>query len=172
MKTEPIELLTNKIVKEYNEQPLGWTVLTDLKGNMLVLGPKEGYMLKVVPLNPQEHTGVGVKIDTSHEMKRVVEGAPSYGFRPLSRTQAKKLLGSLRHTERQQSIVSEILKSNPIPLPKLEENRPDALLSGPILAHPDLSAISESQRELESKLAVEAEKLFRKRYPYRAAIYG
>jgi hypothetical protein len=172
MKTEPIESLTNKIVKEYNKQPLGWTVLTDFMGNMLVLGPKEGYMLKMVPLNPQEQMGVGARIDSLREMKRVVEGAPSYGFRPLSRTQSKKLLDGLHHTERQQRIVSEILKSNPIPLPNLEESRPDAVLTGPVLAHPDLSAISESQRELESKLAVEAEKLFRKRYPHRAAIYG
>ncbi len=92
MVTEPIESLMPKIMKRYNSRPVGWNVLRDYKGNFLVLGPSDGYMLKMIPLNPQEHIGVGIKIDDSYEMRRLVEGAPSYGFRPLSTNQTERLV--------------------------------------------------------------------------------
>jgi len=72
--TEPIESLMPKIMNRYNNRPVGWNVLTDYKGNLLVLGPSDGYMLKMIPLNPQEHTGVGMKIDNPKEIRRFVEG--------------------------------------------------------------------------------------------------
>jgi len=55
---------------------------------------------------------------------------------------------------------------------ELEKKRPNAVLTGPVIAHLDLSTISKSQKELELKLTIEAEKLFRNKYPHRAAIYG
>jgi hypothetical protein len=55
---EPIESLMNKIMNRYDGRPIGWNVLTDYKGNVLVLSPKEGYMLKMVSINPKKHTGV------------------------------------------------------------------------------------------------------------------
>jgi hypothetical protein len=54
----------------------------------------------------------------------------------------------------------------------LEKKKPKAVLNGPFIGHPDLSTISESQRELEAKLKIESLKLFKKKYPYRASIYG
>jgi len=54
---------------------------------------------------------------------------------------------------------------------EIEKERPNAVLSGPIIAHPDLSTISKSQRELESKLRIGAGKLFRQKYPHRAEMY-
>ncbi|MCK4434696.1 hypothetical protein KAU92_04335, partial [Candidatus Bathyarchaeota archaeon] len=68
---------------QYNKKPEGWTVLIDRKGNMLILNPRVGYRLKLVPLNPREYTGVGVKLNSLNEMQKVTEGVPSYGFRPL-----------------------------------------------------------------------------------------
>ncbi|MFH0896421.1 MAG: hypothetical protein V1850_00025 [Candidatus Bathyarchaeota archaeon] len=171
MSAEPIESLANKIMDRYNQQPVGWTVLTDFKGNVLVLGPEEGYMLKMVTINPQEHTGVGVKLASLHEMRNLVEGAPPYGFRPLSRVQAAELQNSFCHSEKQNRLVSEILERDPLPMWELEKQRPNAVLSGPMIAHPDLSTISKSQKELEAKLTIEAQKLFREKYPHRAAIY-
>jgi len=64
---------------------------------VLVLGPNEGYMLKMVPISPQEYTGVGMKIDSLSEIRMLVEGAPPYGFRPLSSMQSEELLNSFRH---------------------------------------------------------------------------
>jgi len=46
--TEPIESLMPKIMNQYNNRPEGWSVLTDYKGNLLVLGPNDGYMLRTI----------------------------------------------------------------------------------------------------------------------------
>ena len=172
MVTEPIESLLPKIIKRYNRCPVGWNVLRDYKGNFLVLGPSDGYMLKLIPLNPQEQTGVGMEIDDSDELRRLVEGAPLYGFRPLSTKQTERLVNSFRQGEKQHSLISKLLEKNPVSIPELEEKKPTAVLGGPFIDHPDLSTISESQRKLEAKLKIESLKLFKKKYPYRASIYG
>ena len=172
MVTEPIESLIPKIFKQYNDRPVGWNVLRDYKGNVLVLGPDDGYMLKMVPLNPQEFTGVGMKIDDSNDMRGLVEGAPSYGFRPLSTKQTERLVNSFRQGEKQHRLISKLLEKKPISIPELKKKKPKSVLGGPFIGHPDLSTISESQRELETKLKIESLKLFKKKYPYRASIYG
>ena len=171
MSTEPIESLINRIMSQYNKKPEGWTVLSDNKGNVLVLGPKEGYRLKLISLNPQEYTGVGIRIDGLEEMRSVVEGVPSYGFRPLSSRETKELLDTV-HQGAQSNLINRLLEMKPVPTWELQRKRPNAVLSGPVIAHPNLSTISKRQRELESKLAIETDKLFRKKYPHRAAIYG
>jgi hypothetical protein len=55
---EPIKSLMNEIMSQYNGRPIDWNVLTDYKGNVLILGPKEGYMLKMVSINPKKYTGL------------------------------------------------------------------------------------------------------------------
>ena len=171
MSTEPVEMLVNKIMDRYNKHPAGWTVLRDFKGNVLVTGPKEGYMLKIIMINPQEYTGIGVKINSPRELRTLVEESPGFGYRPLTNMQAEELLNSFRHSGRQNRLVSEIFERKPVSTLEIEKKRPNAVLSGPILAHPDLSTISKSQRELESKLRIGAEKLFRQKYPHRAEMY-
>jgi hypothetical protein len=172
MVTEPIESLMPKIVKHYNNHPGGWNVLIDYKGNILILGPSEGYMLKLIPLNPQKHTGVGIKINDLNEMQRLVVGAPSYGFRPLSIRQRESILDSFRQGEDQHKLISKLLEKNPISIPELEKKKPNVVLRGPLIGHPDLSTISESQRELEAKLKIESLKLFKRKFPFRSSIYG
>lgn len=169
---EPIESLASKIMSQYNRDPEGWTVLTDYRGNVLVIGPKAGYRLKLIPLNPQEYTGVGVRIDGLKKMKRTLERDPSYGFRPLSSMEAKELLNASHQGHVQSKLIGKLLEMKPVPTWELDKEKPEAVLSGPIIAHPNLSAISRSQRELEAKLASEANKLFRRKYPQRAAIYS
>ncbi len=171
MSAEPIESLISKIMRQYDRKPEGWTVLTDHKGNVLILGPKTGYRLKMIPLSPQEYTGVGMKVDGLEEMRRVAEGVPSYGFRPLSRTEAEELLKTVQ-IGAQSKLIDRLLSVKPVPTWELRERRPGAVLGGPVIAHPDLSAISKSQRELEARLSLEADKVFRRKYPYRASIYS
>jgi len=169
---EPANLMLNEIMNRYNEQPTGWIVLTDFKGNILILGPNEAYRLKTLPINPQEHIGVGVKIDTPHEIRRRIEGAPPYGFRIISSKQFKKLTNRFSNTESQSKLLSKILNNKTLSTWEIETKGRNAVLSGPVIAHPDLSTISKSQRQLDLKLTIEAGKLFRKKYPNRAAIYG
>ena len=173
MSAEPIESLMKRVMDQYNKKPEGWSVLIDHKGNMLVLGPRIGYRFKLIPINPKEYTGVGVRISGLKEMRRVVEGVPFYGFRPLPERETKELLNSTHQGGTiQNKLIKKLLGMKPVPTWELHEKAPKAVLSGPVIAHPNLSAISKSQQELEMKLAIEAEKLFRKKYPRRAAIYG
>jgi hypothetical protein len=172
MNVEPIESLMRRIMDQYNEKPEGWSVLTDHKGNVLVLGSGTAYRLKLIPLNPQEYTGVGVRIGGVKEMREAVEGVPSYGFRPLSGMDTKNLLSAIhRRSAVQNRVIKKLLGINPVPTWELHKKETKTVLGGPVIAHPNLSAISKSQRELEVKLAVEADKLFRTKYPGRAAIY-
>lgn len=171
MNAEPVELLANKILDKYNKHPVGWTVLRDYKGNVLVSGSKEGYMLKMIMINPQEYTGIGVKIENPRELRNLVEGAPFFGYRPLAKEQVEELLTSFWRGKRQNRLIYEILERNPVPTFEVKKKRPSAVLAGPILSHPDLSTISKSQRELELKLRIGAEKLFREKYPHRAEMY-
>lgn len=173
MRAQSIELLIEQIMNQYNEKTEGWKVLIDRKGNVLVIGPRIGYRLKLIPLNPEEYTGVGVRISGLKEMQRITEGLPSYGFRPLSSTETKHLLNTIHKGGTVQSkLIEKLLETKPVPTWELPKKEHRAVLTGPVMARPSLSAISKSQRELERKLALEADKLFRKKYPLRAAIYG
>lgn len=128
--------------------------------------------MKIIHLSPKERTGVGVKIDSLPEMRSILQGAPSYGFRPISRSQAKSLMTNLSNSAMQKKLISQILVNKPVSTSDLNAKKLNAMLSGPVIAHPDLSTISKNQNRLELKLKVEAEKLFRKKYPERASIYS
>jgi len=169
--TQSIESLTKQILNRYNKQPVGWSILRDFKGNVLIIGPRDGYMLKIVTINPQEYTGVGAKIENPNDIRRLIKGAPLYGYRPLPKTQAKELLSSFNHTEKQNNLILKILKRKPVPAWELERKKPNLILQGPILSHPDLSTISKSQKELDLKLKIGAQKLFKQKYPNRAEMY-
>lgn len=169
---EPIELLMKKIIRQYNRKTEGWSVFIDRKGNVLILSPKVGYRLKLVPLNPREYTGVGVRINGLDEMHLAMEGVPSYGFRPLSKGETGELLDAVHqgNTDKNE-LIKRLLMMEPVPTRELRKRGSGAVLSGPVIAHPNLNDISKSQRELEKKLTLEAYKLFRKKYPHRAAMY-
>ncbi|MEJ2280466.1 MAG: hypothetical protein P8X97_00885 [Candidatus Bathyarchaeota archaeon] len=172
MSIEPIESLMPKIFKRYNDLPVGWNVLRDNKGNLLIIGPKEGYMFKIVPINPQESTGVGIKVQHTDQIRRIISGGPSYGFRPLSTKQTDKLVRSFQQGRNQSKLLSKLLEKNPVSITELNNEKPKSILGGPFISHPDLSTISESQRQLEVKLKIESMKLFKLKYPQRASIYG
>ena len=169
VKTQPIESLMNRIMSQYNKYPEGWKVLSDQKGNVLIFGPRNAYRLKLIPLSPEEYTGVGAKLNKVREMKRLTKGGPQFGLRPLSHAETKELLTSSQ--QGQAKAISKLLEAKPLPFGNILKKKPTAILSGPIISHPNLSTISKSQKELESKLAIDANRLFRKRHPGRAAIY-
>jgi len=172
MSVEPIEKVIEKIVSLYNEDPRGWSVLIDQRGNMLVLSPKTGYKLRLISINPQEYTGVGVKIQGLEEMQETLRDIPSYGFRPLTSYRIKRFLNSIQQEGLlKEKLIREVLRIKPVPIQELQ-GRKEAILSGPIITHPDLSIVSKGQRKLEARLTKEAERLFRLKYPSRARIYG
>jgi hypothetical protein len=169
---EPAEVVLQKIMAQYNKWPEGWRVLADPKGNLLVLGPQVGYRLKLIPLSPGEFVGVGINVDPLEEIREASQ-IPFYGFRPLSNRQAAELLGAVGPNGRiEQKALLKLLGVKPISTLNIKEEATGGLLTGPIITHPDLSAVPLGQKELEMKLSLEADKLFRARHPFRAGIYG
>lgn len=173
MNIKPLDQITRRILEQYDKSPEGWSVLSDSKGNVIILGPRSRYRLKLIPLSPNEYTGVGVGMEKSERITRMVEGASPFGFRPVSRQEAKELFGAMSQAGRvDRRVIQGLLGRRPISIKEIMEIKPETLLGGPVIAHPDLSSISRRQRELDEKLAREAEKLFRRKYPLRAGIYG
>lgn len=172
MQAEPLDSLLKEILNRYNENPKGWRVFADAKGNMLVLGPGTGYRLKLLSINPAEVTGVGVDIPVD-EAQGMPLGVPSYGYRPLSLGNVARLFSSLHQNGPvPQGLIDGLLGIKPVPTWDLKGESSRGVLTGPIIAHPDLASISRGQRELDAKLTLEANRLFRARYPFRAGIYG
>ena len=171
MNPEPIESLMPRILSKYNRKPSGWIVLTDRHQNVLVLGPKTGYRLKLIQLNPSKFTGVGVSIRNTQKIRKQVEGSPSYGFRPLSSSAVEQLITSGDSGHIPRDLVNEFFNLSPVPLGDLNKTRPKAILSGPVLVHPNLNVLSTSQKKLDAKLSYEADKLFKTKYSYRAEMY-
>jgi hypothetical protein len=168
---EPVEKILERIMKLYNENPRNWRVLIDRKGNALILGPETGYKLRIIHINPQEYTGVGVEIQGVEELQENLTQSPSYGFRPLTQDKNKTFLEAITHQDqRNETRIRELFKTNPVPTHKLQ-GKIDTILSGPIITHPDLSLISKRQKKLEARLILEAEKGFQLKYPSRARIY-
>lgn len=155
----------------YNRHPEGWNVLVDPKGNVLILGREGGYRMKLVPLNPYEYTGVGVTIEGSEELRGLLTGAPSYGFRPVPSTVMRTLVHEAGRGTLSNALAKRLLSIPPRPSWSVRDADAKAVLRGPVIAHPDLGAISKGQRELDAKLAQEGNALFRRRYPQRAAFY-
>jgi hypothetical protein len=169
---EPVSSVMKRIMDQYNKKTEGWRVFVDWKGNVLILSPEVGYRLKLVPLNPREYTGVGVKINGLDETQLITDGVPSYGFRPLSKGETTALLGTVHQGSIVQNrLIKKLLTIKPVPIRELQKKGLDTVLTGPVTAHPNLNSISKGQQELEKKLTMEAYKLFRKKYPHRAAMY-
>ena len=172
MKTESFESLMRRVMDAYNKHPKGWNVLADPKGNVLILGRKEGYRMKLIPLNPYEHTGVGVRIKVGEELRGLLTDAPSYGFRPLPPTVMQALVREAGRGTVSNALAKRLLSIQPRPSWNVRDEDTMAVLRGPVISHPDLSAISKGQRELDAKLAKAGNELFRRRHPQRAALYA
>ncbi len=170
---EPVDQIIRRIMGRYNRHPEGWSVLVDSKGDMLVVGPSSGYRLKLVHLSPGEYTGVGVRFGKSQGLRMMVKNLPQYGFRPLSREETRDLFLAINRGDKPaDKRIKSLLEMNPVPTWDIDEGWPGAVVTGPLIAHPNLSMISRRQKELETRLAMEADKLFRRKFPLRAKTYS
>lgn len=171
MSVEPIEKISRRILAQYDKNPENWVVLADSRNNLLVLGPDGGFRLKMLPLGPHKQLGVGAEVDISTDLQEIRKESSSYGFRPLSMEKARRLLTAIQQKNLERGYLKNLLGVSPVSTVDLRKMRPEMVLSGPVILHPDLSAISDSQKRLEKKLRIEADNLFRKKYPLRAGIY-
>lgn len=173
MEIKTLEETVKEILDGYNKKPKGWQIASDFRGNSVVLGPGGGYRLKLMMINPQESLGVGARIDDIGELRRTMGEVAYSGFRPLNIDIAKEVFSALSSMEeaKKQSAIRKVLDIEPVPTWELQASNLGAVMSGPFIAHPDLRTISRKQSELDEKLAVELDKLFRLKHPMRASIY-
>uniref|UniRef100_A0A7C3F108 Uncharacterized protein n=1 Tax=Candidatus Methanomethylicus mesodigestus TaxID=1867258 RepID=A0A7C3F108_9CREN len=158
----------------YNRSPKGWQFASDGIGNALVLGPHEGYRLKVMALSPTESIGLGAKVEDNEELKGILGEGRHFGFRTISKEDLLSLVRSLKHEEDlmvRQSTIDALLKQDPLPTWRLQPPGLGAIVSGPYAYRPDLRSISSLQSKLDEKLAAEVDALLRKRSPMRASMF-
>lgn len=174
MEIRSVEEIMKEVISGYNKRPKGWQIASDARGNSLVIGPDEGFRLKLMMVSPTENIGVGTRVDNLDEVRRSIGTGLSCGFRPLSASNAQEIMRSMEDATavaRGQEMVRRIMETEPVPTWKLQEERMGAVLSGPFIAHPDLRMVSKGQSELDARLAAEVDKAFRAKYPVRASMY-
>ncbi len=178
MEIEPLDDLMKKIMYNYDQTPEDWNVMSDLGGNVVILGPMNSYQLKLVQINPQKYTGVGMKIPEEsplQDLKLITQGMHSYGFRPLAQRNINQIIDSLQEGKMaQDQAIEDIFKTKPLPIREIERRRVDAVVAGPYLNlnFPNLGRIGSYHQEVERRLSIEADRIFRKKYPMRSSIYG
>lgn len=170
MQVLPIEDILKTLLEKYNKNPRGWSILVDPQGNIIVLGPKVAYRLKVIPLGPAQFTGVGVAIEDVDEIKSLIKGVPSFGVRPLTSAHLKMIEKELLEKGTiSWETLRKLTKAEPVPLNKALGSL--ALIGPELHTTRPLSEIIKGQRELDLLLQREANKLFREKYPHRAMAY-
>lgn len=174
MEVAPIEEVFKKIIEGYNRSPRGWHFASDGIGNALVLGPNEGYRLKVMALSPSETIGIGATVEDNEELKGILGAGRHFGFRAISKEDLMSLLSSIKREEdlrARQSAIDALLQQDPLPTWRLQPPDLGAIVSGPYAYRPDLRSISSLQSKLDERLAAEVEALLRKRSPMRASMF-
>ena len=170
-KAEPVEEILSRIQSMYAEKPRGWRVMSTPRGDMLVLGPDSAFQLKMIPLNPQEFTGAGIELPNPQAALDSVKSSPEFGLRPLSDRDFEQIIQSLIQPDIARPSLESIIRRAPMSPLDLNSIKSSHLLTGPILARPDLASLSPEMSKLTSMLDKEAEKTFRERYPMRAGMY-
>jgi len=152
--------ILQEVMKKYEKDPRGWHVFVSsdrIYPTFLITSPKESWMIKIESRFKPYPLGKGIKLDTKI---KVPFHQPTYGFRPLSPEDIKKLFLFRKKPQELKSILDSLLRKPPSPL---SEIRTPGVLGGPI-SFSDLSWISEEQRKLEQKLTKELEKHIYRKY--------
>lgn len=164
-KIKPLEKIGKEVIERYNKHPSGWRFLHDAHHNILALGPRRGYRLKIMPITPKKSTGVGVKVNLESSTREEVQKLPPWGLRPISETEVRKLLlASMKNKQIPRKISKRLMERKPVPFKDKEEHN----LLGPIAFPRDLNSIIKGQKKLERRLKRETYELFKQRYPRRA----
>ena len=157
--------LKRRMLESYSRDPKGWSFVVSPSPatgffDATVSGPDGTWMLKIDSLFKPSPIVIGSLAEPS---PRRSEGPFPYGYRTLPPDLALRIMGEgdvRRGADTRRRILS-VLKSEPV-VP--EEGRSYA--EGPlVLTGPERVSISESQREIDARLATEMRRLLRLRYP-------
>ncbi len=154
-------------LKRYNRDPSDWSIIQGIDEkkfiNTFILNPEESWFIKEFPVNPYKTLGLGTPIDIKKDIIRRFS-KPGFGFRSLPEDIVDRI--SKNSNLEIKKIILDALMQPPKPLKDLEDK---IVLGGPLFVSEknvsDIGLISEEQRKLDRKLAIELEKLVRRKYP-------
>jgi hypothetical protein len=157
--------LKKRILESYSKDPKGWSFVVSPSPksgffDAMVSGPDGTWMLKIDSLFKPFPIVIGSQAEAS---PRRIDGPFPYGYRSLPPDLVLQLMGDERAgpgIDTRRRLLS-VLKSEPV-IP--EEGRSYA--EGPlVLTDPGRVSLSESQKEIDARLALEMRRLLRLRYP-------
>ena len=150
---EDSEKTKKEINKQYNKDPEGWRVYVskdkDLFTDVLITHHHELWYLKEYSINPYKSIGVSEHLnegDFEHPYLK------DFGLRELKH---KDL------TQKRENIL-KILDKKPLSVSQIKS---ELILEGPVIKTPNL-AISKSQKDLDTKLRDELNKMINKKYQH------
>jgi hypothetical protein len=155
--------LRRRILEAYSKDPKGWSFVVSPSSasgffDAMVSGPDGTWMLKIDSLFKPFPMVIGSPAETSPGRS---EGPFPYGYRRLSPDLALRLMGGGGEDNSIRRAILSVLKSEPV-VP--EEGRTYA--EGPLVfTGPGRVSLSESQREVDARLASEMRRLLKLRYP-------
>ena len=160
-------------MRRYDESPEGWQVRVgkDRKGflDLLISHGAELWQIKEFQVNPYKVVGYGAS--TLAAQPSPAHTSPyQFGLRPLTESRMKELAGSIDDPKTVVDIMSELLKTKPVPTD--EAVRSQAILQGPIMhASRQLGLTSESQTQLDRRLGDQLERLVMRGYRHTLTPY-
>jgi len=160
--------LRRRMLESYSRYPKGWSFVVSPSPtsgffDAMVSGPEGAWMLKIDSLFKPNPMVIG---SPAEALRRKPAGPFPYGYRALPPELALQLLGGEGAESRQRTVAGllSVLRREPV-VP--EEGRSYA--EGPlVLTRPGNVRLSESQKEIDRRLASEMNRLLRLRYP----VYG
>lgn len=160
-KSRSLEEIMIETQRTYDEDPRGWGISLgmgkDGYGNIFISGPKGLWQIKVDSIYKPKPIGVGARVGAVDEFKKLISTKiPSYGFRPINEDQMSRLREGMSRHRPLDEIVGEILSAKPSPLGKL---RGPGIVQGPIIHSNFHGYMSSKQKELDSKLKRNLDKL-------------
>ena len=163
------EEIKAKIVRRYNEDPHGWQVFTarDARGHIdtIFVQGEDVFAIKEEVINPFSSVGVGVQEKVN--FKKPLAG-PSFGLRPVDLRTLEMLLAM--NGNMQKGMMGELMGRNPVSIPSIDA---PAVIQGPVTHSTDpLSIMGSMQKDVNSQLKEELDKVLWKKYPHLKTMYG
>jgi len=157
--------LRRRMLESYSRDPKGWSfIVSPSPGSgffdAAVSGPDGAWMLKIDSLFKPYPVVIGAKAEA---FPRRPEGPFPYGYRELPAGLALQIMGGggSKESSRDWKRLLSVLRSEPV-VPE----RGTSYAEGPLLlTGPGRVSLSESQKEIDAKLASEMRRLLRLRYP-------
>ncbi|MEA1993154.1 MAG: hypothetical protein U9N35_01985 [Euryarchaeota archaeon] len=157
MKIKKDQELFKEIIEEYNENPEGWKASISGQGsrlNFYISKGKQLWHLKAEMIHPYKKIGIGGKT----KIKKEIDHDFSFGWRPLTKKQMKKIVNELKKDgEVSDSTVKDLLEASPKSFFDIDE---EYAFQGPIaFSNRPFRKLSKNQEKLDSKLTKELNKL-------------